>query len=51
MSEFAKYKDFLTRRANGPKLKEIILEHAAHNTAISVEDLFILTCLAYPDEV
>lgn len=35
----------------GPKLKEIILDRAAHDYGITLEELVSLCRLAYPEEV
>lgn len=35
----------------GPKLKEIILERAAHDEQINLDELVALTRAAYPDEI
>lgn len=35
----------------GPKLKELILDRAAHDTRIDLSELRVLVRYAYPDEV
>lgn len=35
----------------GPKLKEIILDRAAHDDRLTLDDLVSLAKAAYPDEV
>lgn len=34
----------------GPRLKELILDRAAQDEDIGLEQLICLVCLAYPDE-
>ena len=47
MHTFDEYK--LALDGAGPKLKEMILDHAAHNREISFPEVLKLQKLAYPD--
>ena len=46
------YYDYLAElQGAGPKLKEIILDKAAHDRTVTLSELCALTRAAYPEEV